>query len=303
MVVLGGQRRGAPVAIGFSGGRFNKMSRDRLSAPPRWVRLVRTGDTVDWIRVEPTESSWTVVGRRPRFPWRRASSSGLAVTSHSTTASTTGAVRIDTRSTTGHDGERQRDETSVRDCRRRRGRRAGPPAGDRHGVPGIEASVVVDASEDRARQRRRVNSACGDATRPTTTTSSGRSAPRSSASRISCTRSVTADLLNAGIPVLVEKPMAGLTMEECDSDGRRRPQKSGSVLAVGLLRRCSPSLQWVKRCARRGNARAHSSRSSCSQGRFIPWPVASPSMFRVEGGGVLADAGFARPRSRPLVVR
>ena len=44
-----------------------------------------------------------------------------------------------------------------------------------------------------------------------------------------------------------------------DDRGVRRD--AGAVLAVGLLRRCSPSLQWVKRCARRRTARADSSRS------------------------------------------
>jgi regulation of enolase protein 1 (concanavalin A-like superfamily) len=61
-----------------------------LSAPPRWVRLVRTGDTLTG-----SESadgvSWTVVGSAT-IPMAQTVFIGLAVTSHSTTASTTAVI-------------------------------------------------------------------------------------------------------------------------------------------------------------------------------------------------------------------
>ncbi len=99
---------------------------------------------------------------------------------------------------------------------------------------------------------------------------------------------VATDLLNAGIPVLVEKPMA-LTPQECDAI-IEASAKSGAVLAVGLLRRCSPSLQWVKR-ALDADLLGRLIAFDLAEGAVYRWPVASPSMFRPEGGGVLADAG------------
>lgn len=66
--------------------------------------------------------------------------------------------------------------------------------------------------------------------------------------------------------------------------------RSGAVLAAGLLRRCSPSLQWVKRTLDAGLLGRLIS-FDLAEGAVYRWPVASPSMFRTEGGGVLADAG------------
>jgi predicted dehydrogenase len=152
--------------------------------------------------------------------------------------------------------------------------------------PGIEASVVVDASEDRARRVasqfgvRRAATDYHDIIGQVGAAIVG--LPHQLHAR------VTADLLNAGIPVLVEKPMA-LTIEECDLMVDAAT-KSGSVLAVGLLRRCSPSLQWVKRALDAGMLGRILS-FELLEGAVYRWPVASPSMFRVEGGGVLADAG------------
>jgi predicted dehydrogenase len=151
---------------------------------------------------------------------------------------------------------------------------------------GIDATVVVDTSAERARQ---VADQFGV---PQIATDYHDVIGRVDAAIIGLPHHlhapVAVDLLNAGIPVLVEKPMA-LTPEECDSM-IEASAKSGAVLAVGLLRRCSPSLRWVKHALDAGMLGRVNS-FDLSEGAVYRWPVASPSMFRAEGGGVLADAG------------
>jgi predicted dehydrogenase len=96
-------------------------------------------------------------------------------------------------------------------------------------------------------------------------------------------------LLEAGIHVLVEKPMA-LSAAACDRM-IAAATRTGAVLAVGLLRRCSPSLQWVKQALDAG-ALGRIRRFELCEGAVYRWPVVSAGMFRPEGGGgVLADAG------------
>jgi len=152
--------------------------------------------------------------------------------------------------------------------------------------PGIEASVIVDASADRARQVagqfgvRRIATDYREVVGEVGAAIVG--VPHQLHAK------VAVDLLDAGIPVLVEKPMA-LTPEDCDRM-IAAADRSGAVLAVGLLRRCSPSLQWVKR-ALEADALGPITSFELLEGAVYRWPVASPSMFRVEGGGVLADAG------------
>jgi len=151
---------------------------------------------------------------------------------------------------------------------------------------GIEATMIVDASEARARQMAdrfaigRIATDYHDAI------------GRVDAAIIGLPHQlhapVAADLLKAGIPVLVEKPMA-LTPEQCDVMIDAAAQ-SGAVLAVGLLRRCSPSLRWVKSALDAGVLGRLLS-FDLAEGAIYRWPVASPSMFRREGGGVLSDAG------------
>jgi predicted dehydrogenase len=152
--------------------------------------------------------------------------------------------------------------------------------------PGIEASVVVDASSDRARR------VAGQFGVRRIATDYREILGEVGAAIVGVPHhlhaQVAVDLLSAGVPVLVEKPMA-LTPADCDRmiDASAR---SGAVLAVGLLRRCSPSLQWVKHALDSGMLGRILS-FELLEGAVYRWPVASPSMFRVEGGGVLADAG------------
>ncbi len=98
---------------------------------------------------------------------------------------------------------------------------------------------------------------------------------------------IAVDLLRAGIHVLVEKPMA-LTTADCERMNAAA-EESGRVLAVGLLRRCSPALRWVREAIAGGALGAIES-FDIREGSVYRWPVASPSTFQI-GGGVLADAG------------
>jgi predicted dehydrogenase len=99
---------------------------------------------------------------------------------------------------------------------------------------------------------------------------------------------VAGTLLEAGVPVLVEKPMA-LTTPDCDTM-IEAAERTGTVLAIGLLRRCAPALRWVKQ-AIDGGAIGPVQSFALREGSVYAWPVASASMFRPESGGVLADAG------------
>lgn len=98
---------------------------------------------------------------------------------------------------------------------------------------------------------------------------------------------IAVDLLDAGVHVLVEKPMA-LSLADCRRMNEAA-ERSGAVLAVGLLRRCSPALRWV-RDAIAGGALGAIESFDIREGSVYRWPVASPSTFQT-GGGVLADAG------------
>jgi predicted dehydrogenase len=99
---------------------------------------------------------------------------------------------------------------------------------------------------------------------------------------------VAVELMQAGIHVLVEKPMA-LSAADC-ALMNETAARTGRVLTVGLLRRCAPSLRWIKNAIASGMLGTIDS-FEIREGGVYRWPVASPSMFRPEGGGVLADAG------------
>lgn len=101
---------------------------------------------------------------------------------------------------------------------------------------------------------------------------------------------VTIDLLNRGIHVLVEKPMAMLP-GDCDRmiDAGH---KTGSVLTVGLVRRYRRTWKFAKHVIDHqllGRIESFEVR----EGDAFGWPVATPFFLSKEeaGGGVLADAG------------
>jgi predicted dehydrogenase len=100
---------------------------------------------------------------------------------------------------------------------------------------------------------------------------------------------VSIDLLEQGIHVLVEKPMA-LTTADCDRMSAAAA-RSGATLAVGLGRRFFTAYRFVKQCIDRGvlgEIRGFEFR----EGGVFNWPVATDAPFRREaGGGVLRDVG------------
>jgi len=100
---------------------------------------------------------------------------------------------------------------------------------------------------------------------------------------------IAIDLLNNGIHMLVEKPMA-LTLAECNSMISAAEQ-SRAILAVGLVRRFLYSHQFVKKIIS-ANFLGKIRSFDVSEGSIYNWPVASAFFFKKEtGGGVLSDTG------------
>ena len=101
---------------------------------------------------------------------------------------------------------------------------------------------------------------------------------------------VTIDLLQRGIHVLVEKPMA-LKASECDKM-MDAASDAGVTLAVGLVCRFFVSSQYVKQVIEDGLLGSIVN-FELRQGSIFRWSVASDFIFRREmaGGGVLTDIG------------
>lgn len=100
---------------------------------------------------------------------------------------------------------------------------------------------------------------------------------------------IAVSLLNDGVHVLVEKPLA-MTVAECDSI-LRAAERHHCTLAVGLMRRFYPSALFVKQLLLEGVLGAIRG-FDVREGGIYGWPVASDFFFRKEsGGGVLLDTG------------
>lgn len=101
---------------------------------------------------------------------------------------------------------------------------------------------------------------------------------------------VTIALVNAGIPVLVEKPMA-LGSADCGAMARAA-EAAGVTLAVGMVRRFFAQNQFIKALLERG-ALGRIQTVEVEEGVVFDWPLASGALFdrKQSGGGVLMDVG------------
>jgi predicted dehydrogenase len=101
---------------------------------------------------------------------------------------------------------------------------------------------------------------------------------------------ISIELLEAGLHVLVEKPMA-LTVADCDAM-LETARRSGAVLAVGLMRRFAHAglfAKWAIQAGLLGTIQTFTIRD----GFVYAWPVTSDAFLRraTAGGGVLMDLG------------
>jgi predicted dehydrogenase len=155
--------------------------------------------------------------------------------------------------------------------------------------PGYHAEVLVDPDLDRARAlagKFTVPRVLADCTDLGSVDVEGAivAAPNHLHGRI------TEQLLEAGIHVLVEKPMAPTTAECARMIAVARD--NDRVLAVGMMRRFLRSgrfVRWAVESGRLGRIESVDIR----EGRVFNWPVTSAGFFRQEtmGGGVLMDTG------------
>jgi predicted dehydrogenase len=101
--------------------------------------------------------------------------------------------------------------------------------------------------------------------------------------------SIATALLDQGVHVLVEKPMA-LDVTGCDAM-IASAEAHDVVLAVGLLRRFYPSSRFVRELVAEG-VLGNMVGVDAREGAIFNWQVASDATFRREmGGGVLTDIG------------
>lgn len=105
---------------------------------------------------------------------------------------------------------------------------------------------------------------------------------------VSAHEMIATDLADAGINVLVEKPMA-LSVAQCDSM-IQAAKSSGSVLAVGLIRRFYKTLRFIKQVLDDGWLGEIQS-FDFREGLISNWPAVSDAILRKSSGGVLADVG------------
>lgn len=153
--------------------------------------------------------------------------------------------------------------------------------------PGVEPTVLVDQDESRARQLADSHGVAETRRDVAGAVSLADAALVALPHHLHA--GVTRELLEAGLHVLVEKPLA-LTAAECEELAELAARRN-LVLAVGMVRRWFPAARFVKQALERGLlGPLHS--VSIREGVPFSWDVASDFTFRREtGGGVLADAG------------
>jgi predicted dehydrogenase len=100
----------------------------------------------------------------------------------------------------------------------------------------------------------------------------------------------TIQLLNAGISVLCEKPMAA-SLAEAEAMIEAASAAKG-LLSIGLFRRFFPAAQMIRKILSLGIL-GELKHFSFSEGGQFQWPVQSPAYFKkaTSGGGVLLDVG------------
>ena len=96
--------------------------------------------------------------------------------------------------------------------------------------------------------------------------------------------------LARGVAVLCEKPLAPTLTEALSM--AEAAERSGRLLAVGMIRRHFPASRIIRRMTTEGGLGALV-RADVFEGGPFRWPVSSPAYFshQVSGGGVLADIG------------
>jgi predicted dehydrogenase len=95
-------------------------------------------------------------------------------------------------------------------------------------------------------------------------------------------------LLDAGVHVLVEKPMATSTAE-CEAM-MAAASRGGAVLEVGLMRRHAPANRWLADLLHEGIL-GNLEYVDVREGYVFDWPVATAGFFSAASGGVLMDTG------------
>lgn len=152
---------------------------------------------------------------------------------------------------------------------------------------GIETTVVVDVDTKRARA---VADAYGvKEVRDTTAQVADCADAAVVAIPHHLHASVTRQLLESGLHVLVEKPVA-LSAREC-RELAELARDRGLILAVAMVRRRFPTARFIKRALER-DLLGTIERVTFREGSPFSWEVNSDFTFRKEtGGGVLADTG------------
>lgn len=96
------------------------------------------------------------------------------------------------------------------------------------------------------------------------------------------------NLLELGIPVLCEKPIA--TSSAQAKDMIRTADKYKIILAAGLVRRFFPAVQTIKHILS-VNLLGEIKSFNCYEGNIFRWPIKSHDYFHKNKGGVLIDIG------------